>query len=324
MMDITMDSSKPTITGAERPVSRTGIASFGGALGAFLMALAMTQCGAEARAQAPSAASEQRIVAGGGAITEILYALGLQDRIVGVDTTSQFPAAALKDKPSVGYVRALSAEGVLSLKPSLVITIPNAGPPDTLKLISEAGVRIVQTNEDHSAGGVIARVRDVGRLTSTEAEAGAIAATIERQFTNLARARATLDKPRRVLFILALQNGRPMVGGRNSAADAIITLAGGVNAATAIEGYKPMTDEAVIAAAPDVILMMNRGNHAASASDVFALPAFSATPAAAAKALIVMDGLYLLGFGPRTADAARDLMTAIYPEKAAQLSLTAK
>jgi iron complex transport system substrate-binding protein len=300
--------------------SRLATSSLGSAIGGLVMALALTQCGPAAHAQTPSS---ERIVAAGGAVTEILYALGLQDRIVGVDTTSLFPATALKDKPNVGYVRALSAEGVLSLKPSLVITIPNAGPPDTLKLISEAGVRIAQTPDDHSAEGVLAKIREIGRLTGSSMEADKLAAATEAQFAALQQSRAALEKPRRVLFVLALQNGRPMVGGQNSAADAIIRLAGGVNAAAGIEGYKPMTDEAVIAAAPDVVLMMNRGNHASS-PDLFTLPAFSATPAASNKALIVMDALYLLGFGPRTADAARDLMKRLYPEKAAQLGVLPK
>jgi iron complex transport system substrate-binding protein len=296
--------------------SRVGLASLGAVVGGLAMALVLTQCVPAAHAQTPSS---ERIVAAGGAVTEILYALGLQDRIVGVDTTSLFPASALKDKPNVGYVRALSAEGVLSLRPTLVVTIPNAGPPDTLKLISEAGVRIVQTPDDHSIEGVIAKVREVGRLMGAAPDADKLAAVIQTRFDMLAKARTALDKPKRVLFVLALQNGRPMVGGQNSAADAIIRLAGGINAANAIEGYKPMTDEAVIAATPDVILMMSRGDPAAAAPDVFGLPAFSATPAAASRALIVMDGLYLLGFGPRAADAAHDLMKALYPGKAAQL-----
>jgi iron complex transport system substrate-binding protein len=297
------------------PLSRIGLASLGAAVGGLAMALVLTQCVPAAHAQTPSS---ERIVAAGGAVTEILYALGLQDRIVGVDTTSLFPPSALKDKPNVGYVRALSAEGVLSLRPTLIVTIPNAGPPDTLKLIGEAGVRIIQTPDDNSAEGVIAKVREVGRLTGAGVEADRLAAAIQTRFDVLAKARTAHDKPKRVLFVLALQNGRPMVGGKNTAADAIITLAGGINAANAIEGYKPMTDEAVIAAAPDVILMMSRGGHAATAPEIFTLPSFSATPAAANRALVIMDGLYLLGFGPRTADAAHDLMKALYAGKAAQ------
>ena len=105
---------------------------------------------------------------------------------------------------------------------------------------------------------------------------------------------------------------RPGALGRGSSADAIIAEAGAVNAASAVDGFKPVTDEGIIAAAPDVVLMMARGNHAANPAEVFALPAFSATPAATQKALVTMDGLYLLGFGPRTPQAARDLMAAVY------------
>ncbi len=295
----------------------------GVAIGGVMMVLALPHYGPAALAQTARQESAERIVAGGGAITEILYALGLQNRVVGVDTTSLFPTDALKDKPNVGYVRALSAEGVLSLKPTLVITTANAGPPDTLKLISEAGVKIVQTTDEHTAEGVVARVRQVGKLMNATPEADRLADAISAQFVTLAGIRTRLDKPKRVLFVLSLQNGRPTVGGKNSAADAIIKLAGGTNAAH-FEGYKPMTDEAIINAAPDVILMMTRGNLVTAAPDVFAFPAFSATAAAANKSLIVMDGLYLLGFGPRTADAAGDLMKALYPENPAQLTLPPK
>lgn len=258
-----------------------------------------------------------RIVAIGGVITEVLYALGLQDRIVGVDTTSQFPAEALRDKASVGYVRALSAEGVISLKPSLVIAIDGAGPPDAISLLNEAGVKLARIPEDLTAQGIATKIEAIGAVAGAVEPARRLAAQTSARFEELARLRDTLKTQRRVLFVLSLQNGRIMVGGRNSTADAMIGLAGGINAAAAIEGYKPMTDEAIIEAAPDIVLMMrNSSSHNAAPEEVFAMPAFSATPAAARKALVGMDGLYLLGFGPRAPMAARDLMAAIYPDAA--------
>ncbi|WP_246088468.1 heme/hemin ABC transporter substrate-binding protein [Phreatobacter stygius] len=257
-------------------------------------------------------AAPQRIVAAGGVITEILYALGLQDQIVGVDTTSLHPPQALKDKPNVGYVRALSAEGVLSLKPTLVIAIDGAGPPDTIKLIAEAGIRVERLGEDLTPKGIVERIRAVGRLANATPQADTLADAIDKRFQALAREREALAARKRVLFVLSLQNGRVVVGGRHSGADAIITLAGAVNAAEAVDGYKPLTDEGVIAAAPDVVLVMQRGDHALSPSDVFGLPAFAATPAARNRSLVSMDGLYLLGFGPRTPEAAHDLMAAAY------------
>jgi iron complex transport system substrate-binding protein len=297
---------------SSQPLSRRLAASLGAAVGALLMALALTQCSDRAQAQDHM----DRIVAAGGVVTEILYALGAENRIVGVDATSLHPASALKDKPNVGYVRALSAEGVLSLRPSRIIAIESAGPPDVVRLLKEAGVPIATIPEDYSEAGVTARIKAVGAAASLDAQADALAAATAAQFARLADLRKGVDRPKRVLFVLALREGRPMVGGRNSGADAIIRLAGGVNAASAVEGYKPMSDEAVISAAPDVILIMDRGAHAVSADDIFRMASFSATPAAARRALVVMDGLYLLGFGPRTPQAARDLMAAVNPEKA--------
>ncbi|MCP4560943.1 MAG: ABC transporter substrate-binding protein [Bosea sp.] len=272
-----------------------------------------------APAQAQTA---ERIVAAGGVVTEVLYALGQQDKVVGVDTTSQWPPEALKDKKSVGYVRALSAEGVLSLKPSQVIAVEGAGPPDALALLKESGTPITMIPEALSPEAVVGKIAAIGKAAGVAEPAQQLAATVKGRFDELDKLRAGLPKQKRVLFVLSLQNGRIMVGGRATTADAIITLAGGVNAADAVEGFKPMTDEAIITAAPDVILMMRFSSaHNASPEEVFAMPAFSETPAAKQKSLIRMDGLYLLGFGPRTPNAARDLMAELYPDaKIAQLS----
>lgn len=256
--------------------------------------------------------SGRRIVAAGGVITEILYALDQQDLLVGVDTTSLHPAAAMRDKANVGYVRALSAEGILSLKPTDLLAVEGAGPPDTIKLIAEAGVRVERVSEDTSEAGVVARIRTIGAFAGASAKAESLAARVVEDFAVLKRQREAIATPKRVLFILSLQNGRVMVGGAKSSADSIIQLAGAVNAASAVEGYKPLTDEGLIAAAPDVVLMMSHNTHAASPDQVFAQPALSATPAARTQSLVAMDALYLLGFGPRTADAALDLMKAVY------------
>lgn len=266
----------------------------------------------------PSAAfgqAPQRVVAVGGVITEVIYALGLQDRLVGVDSTSQFPPDALRDKANVGYVRALSAEGVLSLKPSLVMLIDGAGPPGAVSLLAETGVNLSRIPDETSAEGVATKIEAIGSALGAAEAASRLAAQTRAGFAELTALRGGIAKPRRVLFVLSVQNGRVMVGGRNSSADAIIRHAGAVNVADGIEGYKTMTDEAIMAGAPDVILMMSHNvNHATAPDALFAMPAFAETPAARQKRLIAMDGLYLLGFGPRTPAAARDLMAAIYPE----------
>jgi len=261
------------------------------------------------------AGEERRIVSAGGAVTEILYALGRGPEIVGVDSTSQYPEEALRTKANVGYLRALGAEGLLSLKPALVLATEAAGPPDVLRIIENAGVPLIRVPDEPTPAGVLRRIAVVARAVGAETEGAALARRVEEGFTSLERVREAIQARKRVLFVLSLQNGRPLVGGRGTTADGIIALAGGINAAAAVEGWKPLSDEGVLAAAPEVVVMMARGGHAAAnAPDLFAQPAFAGTPAGQRRALVVMDGLYLLGFGPRAPRAARDLMAALYPE----------
>ncbi len=283
------------------------------AFGAALAFAGLSALGATPARSDDAPIDSSRIVSIGGAVTETIYALGLESRIVGVDTTSLYPPEALKRAPNVGYMRALSAEGILSLKPSWVIAIDGSGPPAALKLVSDAGVPLSMIHDDPSLDGVAAKIEAIGKLLGAEEKAAALARETRQRFALVDSMRPRTPKAPRVLFILSLQNGRPMVGGHGTAADAIIRLAGGANAADAIDGYKPMTDEGVIAAAPDVILKMTNGNMVGDKDEIFSTPAFSATPAAANRALIGMDGLYLLGFGPRTPDAVRELMAALYP-----------
>jgi iron complex transport system substrate-binding protein len=259
-----------------------------------------------------ASAEGERIVAVGGALTEIFYALERQDRLVAVDTTSLYPTRALTDKPNVGYFRSLSAEGVLSVRPSLVVALQGAGPPPAIRSLADAGVRIVTVADTPSSEGVGAKIEAVGGVADASEAAARLAADVRARFEALAALRAGISKRRRALFVLALQNGRPLVGGRGTAADAIIALAGGENVAADIDGYKPMTLEAVAAAAPETIVMM--GSDAGGAPDILSLPGFSTTPAASARSLFVRDGLYLIGFGPRAPDAARELMAAFYPD----------
>lgn len=267
-----------------------------------------------ARSGTAWAGESRRIVSAGGAVTEILFRLGREDAVVGVDSTSQFPPEALRTKPNIGYVRALGAEGILSLRPTLVLAAEGAGPPGVLRIVEDAGVRIVWVPGEPTPDGVLRRVAVVAEAVDAQTEGEALAGSLRAQFDALVAAQASLSSRRRVLVVLSLQNGRPLVGGSGTTADGMIALAGGLNAASALDGWKPLSDEGVIAAAPDVIVTLGRGGpDAAGVVDIFALPAFSATPAARTRVQVTLDALYLLGFGPRTPAAARDLMAAIYP-----------
>lgn len=268
----------------------------------------------------PAAAAEaeraSRILSVGGAVTEIVYALGQEDRLVARDTTSTWPPEA-DALPDVGYMRALSAEGVLSVAPDLIVAEEGAGPPETVDLLQAAAIPFVTVPDATDAAGVLARIRAVGAALGVPGKAEALAEEVGAELdAALAAAEAAPGAPKRVLFVLSLEGGRIMASGTGTAAAGIIEMAGGVNAVSAFEGYKQMTDEAVAAAAPEVILMMDRsgdgGGHASSDAELFAMPAIATTPAAEARAVVRMDGLTLLGFGPRTAEAVTALSEALH------------
>jgi iron complex transport system substrate-binding protein len=276
---------------------------------ASLSALALAASFAwSAHAQEPT-----RIVSAGGSVTEILYALGAEKRIVGVDSTSLFPLEALRTKPNVGYLRALSAEGLLALQPDVILAAEGAGPADAIDLARKAGVRFVAFDEGHSPDSIRHKIEAIGDLVGRKDAATRLAHDVQAKFDALAAARAKIAEPRRALLLLGFQNGRAMAAGDGTAADAVMRLAGIVNAGAGMQGYKQLSDEAVVAAAPDIVVLAQRDGADAS-QDVFASPAFAATPAAADKRVIRMDALYLLGFGPRTPRAAMELMRAAYPE----------
>lgn len=258
------------------------------------------------------AETPQRVVSLGGAVTEIVVALGAGDLLVGRDTTSTYPAQVL-DLPDVGYVRALSPEGVLSLGPDLILAEATAGPAEAIEVLQDTGVGYVSLPEKLTPEGVVQKIELVGHVLGREAEAIALTSEFQARMAEARMAAAQVQTPKRVLFVLSLQGGRVMAGGTSSSAEAIIQLAGGVNAAEGFYGYKQMTDEAVLQAAPDVILMMDRQGHLAiTPKDIQSHPALSATPAALNGDIQSMNGMLLLGFGPRTPQAALALNRAIY------------
>lgn len=279
--------------------------------------LGLCATGTPVRAAAPA----NRIASIGGAVTEILWRLGAAPRIAVVDTTSVYPATILKEKPNAGYLRALSAEGLLSVGPDLVIAAEAAGPPAVLAQIREAGIPVELVAEPPNAPGVLDKITLVGRLVGLEAQAAELHRSVAAAFADLEARRATvarkLARPARALVILSTANGRVMVGGRESTADGILALAGIRNAAEGLTGFKPIAEEAIVAAAPDLVVMMSNDGHALDAGTVFAPGSvLGQTPAGKNRALVAMDGLALLGFGPRTPETASALMTAAYPDAA--------
>ena len=248
-----------------------------------------------------------RLVTISGAITEVVYALGAEGQLVGTDTTSLYPSAALRT-PKVGYMRQLSAEGLLSLKPDAVIATTESGPPVVLDQLRSAGVRLELIEADHSWGEVQRKVQAVGRASGREAQARELQARLDAEWAEVQQrvASSGTRKPR-VLFVLS-HSASPQVSGEKTAANAVIGFAGGVNCLSGFQGYRPMTAEAMASAAPDLILTSSQSIEAHGGVDKFwERPELALTPAYKKRALIAQDALLLLGFGPRLPRAIGEL-----------------
>lgn len=255
------------------------------------------------------------VVTIGGSITEIAYALGQGHRLLARDTTSTYPEDA-QALPDIGYMRNLSAEGVLVYAPALIVSEEGAGPPEVIDILEAASVDFYTVPTAYNVEGIGQKIRLVGDALDVSQQAEALATQVEKALEDAQdRAQRQADDPKRVLFILSTQGGRLLASGSDTGADAIIQMAGAVNAVSGFDGYKNLSDEAVAAAAPDVVLMMNRGgDHTPEDDELFAIPALAATPAGQSRSVVKMNGLYLLGFGPRTAEAVLELNAALYAD----------
>ena len=259
-----------------------------------------------------------RLVSVGGAVTEIVYALGEDSKLIARDRTSVYPESVTK-LPDIGYMRQLSSEGVLSVAPTAMLVIEGSGPVETMDVLKRASVPMIVVPEVFTAQGITDKIKAVGEALGAQEKAAALAAKVEADLKAVEATTSTIKEKKRVLFILSRQGGRIMASGQGTAADGMIKMAGGLNAIDEFQGYKQLTDEALDKAAPDLILLMNTGVDKAmdDHSDLLSNPALAATPAGRNKSIVTMDGLYLLGFGPRSAEAARELSESLYG-KAAQ------
>nr|WP_245895084.1 ABC transporter substrate-binding protein [Devosia submarina] len=257
-------------------------------------------------------ADSSRLVSIGASLTEIIYALGEGKKLVARDQTALYPEAAAK-LPDVGYARALAPEGVLSVAPTALLVTEGSGPPEALDVLAHAGVEYQTVPEGYSHEGILVKVRAVGQALDVREKAEALAAEIDADLKAAEARTADIAERKRVLFVLSTEGGKIQASGTDTAANGIIALAGAVNAIDQYSGYKALTDEAIIEAAPDLILMMDRGgDHDTTEGELLNHPAISLTEAGRNGAIVRLEGSYLLGFGPRTASAVGELIDAFY------------
>ncbi|CAM3608313.1 heme/hemin ABC transporter substrate-binding protein [Pseudoalteromonas maricaloris] len=255
----------------------------------------------------------KNIVVSGGSITEIIYALGEENRIVGVDSTSVFPVAAT-DKPQIGYVRKINVEGILSLNPDLLLGEADTGPDKVLKQLQDTGLPTYIFSDNDNLAGVEEKITTIAELLAVKDKGQALVEYIQADRKALTHVLKQVNNKPKVLFVLSLRSGQPIVAGAGNSADEVINAAGGVNvAAQHFDGWKPLATEAAIAMDPDVIISMGRHGEQ-KAMDLSQVPHFKFSNAVKNNRVLLIDGTYLLGMGPRTPQAVVELSTLLHPD----------
>ncbi|WP_145482972.1 heme/hemin ABC transporter substrate-binding protein [Yersinia aldovae] len=243
-----------------------------------------------------NALATERIVTIGGDVTEIAYALGAGSEIVARDSTSQHPQASLM-LPDVGYMRMLNAEGILAMKPTMLLVSELAQPSLVLKQVADSGVSVVTVPGQTTPESVSAKISVVA-MALHQPEQGQ---KLIKDYQQRLAAVSNTPLPVKVLFVMSHGGLTPMAAGQNTAADAMIRAAGGSNAMQGFSRYRPLSQEGVIASSPDLLLITRDGVKALGGSNgIWKLPGVAMTPAGKHQRLLVVDDMALLGFGLKT------------------------
>jgi iron complex transport system substrate-binding protein len=258
-----------------------------------------------------------RAISVGAGVTEIVYALGAQAQLLAVDTSSLYPPAA-RALPTVGYQRSLSAEGVLSLQPQVLLAGEEAGPPAVLAQLEGAGVRLAAVRGDYDLEGVLARVQTVAQALGRITEGQRLAQQLRGQWRGVqARMQAlplhgSAGRPLKVAFVMR-HGPSTLVAGRGTSADALLRLVGVDNVfASTVQGFKPLAAEALVQAAPEAVVGAGSGQWLVQERQaLLAMPGMALTPAGQQGRAVVLDLVLLLGFGPRLPQAVEALHQAL-------------
>ena len=264
----------------------------------------------------------QRWVSAGGALSEWVCALGGESKLVGVDTTSQHPAN-LKALPSIGYQRQLSAEGILSLRPQLLIGTEEMGPPPVITQIRNAGVQVELFSAQPDLPTLQVNLQHLGKLLGAEDQAvqayQRYQAQLDQQKIRVTKAQLTQQSPG-VLMLLGHAGGKPLIAGKDTAADWLLQQAGGHNLATHT-GYKPFSVESLVSLDPEVLVFADRAltGEAARTALFKENPMLSSTRAARNGRVMELDPTLLVGgLGPRLPESLKKLSDGFFPGTADQ------
>jgi len=252
--------------------------------------------------------SRSKIVVAGGSITEIVYFLGMEDKLVGVDITSNFPKEAKKLK-SIGYLRNLSIEGILSLSPGLVLAEEDIGPPIIVNQLRKTSIDLRIIKEKNNLNGIHNKILCISKILNTSLDENEDYVELQKKLYRVRNLKKINSKKiKKILLILMMRGSSPVVAGKNTSGQGFIEMIGHENSMKNLNGWKPVSSEEIIKKNPDYIIITKRAFKSFSSLDQFlSIPGISSTLAAKKKNIIVKDGMSMLGFGPRTINVALDI-----------------
>ncbi len=287
------------------------------ALVGVIAAAAFAPVTASAQSVAPIPA-DARIVTLGSSVTETVFALGFGDQVVAVDESSLYPAS-VGERPQVGYYRTLSAEGLLSLRPDVIIGAAASGPPPVLAMVEAAGVRVELIEDAHHPDEIPANVLRIAGILGVPERGEALAAKVRADFERVAAMRRALDagtgqpSDGGLSAVFVWNRGGPglQVAGHGTGAHTMLEVAGIRNAAAALEGYQPFNAEAMLLANPDLLIVPAATAEGLGGLDaLLGMPGVAATAAARTGNVVTVDLLAFIGFGPRAGDALAAVVEA--------------
>lgn len=258
-----------------------------------------------------SAQSADRLVVAGGSLSELIYAMGIGNRVVGVDETTSYPpeTAAL---PHIGYWKQLSSEGILSLHPDSFITWQDAGPQIVLDQLRAQKVNVVTLPRvPATVEQMYANIRELAQTLRIPEQGETLIDRIRQRLDRVQHNVAAKNAPVKAMFILSAGGSAPQVAGKGSVADAIMTLAGAQNVATHAQ-YKSYSAESLIAANPEVIVVTSQMVDGGLAR-LSTIAGITHTAAGKNQRIVAIDQALILGMGPRVADAVEALHQQFWP-----------
>ena len=249
------------------------------------------------------------VVVAGGSITEIIYYLGHQSKISAVDRTSRYPIEA-KKLPSIGYVRNLSVEGVLSLNPSIVIGENDMGPSTVVDKIISMGIDLRIIPEIQTTEGNYKKVKCINSIFPKSKFSQKKIQSLKESIKNLQILR-NKSNPKKVMVILSIFGSSPIVAGKDTSGNSFIEILNLKNIANDFSGWKAVGIEHITKMNPDVILITKRGSRGYDNPQKLANSQIFKYTNAAKKNIFILDGLAMLGFSPRTLTLAIDTINLI-------------